>query len=68
MTNSSSMHDPYVFGNATQEWRDVEHNAKILFALSPVYLSVENLTTPNLRVRNLKTGSYLKKRLQLLLN
>ena len=67
MTNSSSMHDPYVFVRyATQEWRDIEH-AKILFAILPVYLSVENMTTPNLRVRNLKTGSYLKKRLQLLL-
>jgi hypothetical protein len=49
-----------MFGNATQEWGDIEHNAKFLFTLSPVYLSVENMTTPNFRVRNLKTGSYLK--------
>jgi hypothetical protein len=45
---------------AGRKWRDSEHNVKILFTLSPVYLSVENMTTANFKVRNLKTGSHLK--------
>ncbi len=59
-TNSSSTYDPYVFGNATQEWRDSEHNIKILFTPLPEYPSLGNLTTLSFRVQNLKTGSYLK--------
>ena len=31
-TNTSSTYNPYVFGNATQEWLDKEHNVKILFS------------------------------------
>ena len=60
MTNSSSTFNPYVFGNATQEWGDSEHNIKVLFTPSPEYPSVGNLTTLNFKVQNLQTGSYLK--------
>jgi hypothetical protein len=29
-TNASSTYDPYVFGNATQEWLDKEHNKTLV--------------------------------------
>ena len=40
-THTSSPDNPYVFGNATQEWIDKERNVKILFSISPEYPSVE---------------------------
>jgi hypothetical protein len=57
---ANSTYNPYVFGNATQEWKDSEHNIKILFTPSPEYPSLGNLTTLSFKVQNLKTGSYLK--------
>jgi hypothetical protein len=59
-TNISSTYNPYVFGNATQEWIDKEHNVKILFTPSPEYPSVGNLTQLSFNVQDLKTGSHLK--------
>jgi hypothetical protein len=59
-TNSSSTHNPYVFGNATQEWIDKEHNIKILFSPSPEYPSIGNLTQLSFNVQDLKTGSHIK--------
>ena len=59
-TNASSTYNPYVFGNATQEWLDKEHNSRILFTPSPEYPSVGNLTQLNFNVQDLKTGSHLK--------
>ncbi|MRN41185.1 MAG: hypothetical protein FIO02_09100, partial [Nitrosopumilales archaeon] len=58
-TNTSSTYNPYVFGNATQEWIDKEHNVKILFSPSPEYPSVGNLTQLGFNVQDLKTGSHL---------
>ncbi|MFZ0512154.1 MAG: hypothetical protein WAM14_11155, partial [Candidatus Nitrosopolaris sp.] len=49
-----------IFGNATQEWLDKEHNIKILFTPSPEYPSVENLTQLSFNVQDLKTGINLK--------
>jgi hypothetical protein len=59
-TNASSTYNPYVFGNATQEWLDKEHNIRILFTPSPEYPSVGNLTQLTFNVQDLKTGSHLK--------
>ena len=56
---TSSTYNPYVFGNATQEWIDKEHNIKILFTPSPEYPPVGNLTQLSFNVRDLKTGGYL---------
>jgi hypothetical protein len=58
-TNASSTYNPYVFGNATQEWLDKEHNIRILFTPSPEYPSVGNLTQLTFNVQDLKTGSHL---------
>jgi hypothetical protein len=59
-TNASSTYNPYVFGNATQEWLDKEHNIRILFTPLPEYPSVGNLTQLSFNVQDLKTGSNLK--------
>jgi hypothetical protein len=60
-TNSSSAsYNPYVFGNATQEWVDKEHNVKILFTPSPEYPKVGNLTQLSFSIQNLKTGTQIK--------
>jgi hypothetical protein len=59
-TNASSTYNPYVFGNATQEWLDKEHNIRILFTPSPEYPSTGNLTRLSFNVQDLKTDSQLK--------
>ena len=59
-TNASSTYNPYVFGNATQEWLDKEHGIRILFTPLPEYPSVGNLTQLSFNVQGLKTGSNLK--------
>jgi hypothetical protein len=59
-TNTSSTYNPYVFGNATQQWIDKEHNVKILFSPSPEYPAIGNLTQLSFNVQDLKTGSHLK--------
>jgi len=59
-TNASSTYNPYVFGNATQEWLDKEHNIRILFTPSPEYPSIGNLTRLTFNVQDLKTDSHLK--------
>ncbi|MFZ0510677.1 MAG: hypothetical protein WAM14_03645, partial [Candidatus Nitrosopolaris sp.] len=58
--NTISTYNPYIFGNATQEWQDKEHNIKILFTLSPEYPSVGNTTQLSFSVQDLKTGSHIK--------
>ena len=57
---TSSTYNPYIFGNATQEWLDKEHNIKILFTPSPEYPSVGNTTRLSFNVQDLKTGINLK--------
>jgi len=59
-TNTSTTYNPYVFGNATQEWIDKEHNVKILFTPSPEYPSVGSLTQLSFSIEDLKTGSHIK--------
>jgi hypothetical protein len=59
-TNTSSTYNPYIFGNATQEWLDKEHSVKILFAPSPEYPSIRNSTLLDFNVQDLKTGINLK--------
>jgi hypothetical protein len=59
-TNTSSTYNPYIFGNATQEWIDKEHSTKILFTPSPEYPSIANTTLLSFSVQDLKTGSNLK--------
>jgi hypothetical protein len=60
-TNSSSAsYNPYIFGNATQEWIDKEHNVRIMFTPSPEYPYVGNLTQLGFKIWNLKTGSLIK--------
>ena len=59
-TNTSSTYNPYIFGNATQEWIDKEHSIKILFTPSPEYPSIRNTTLLRFNVQDLKTGSNLK--------
>jgi hypothetical protein len=59
-TNTSSTYNPYIFGNATQEWLDKEHSIKILFTPSPEYPSIRNTTLLRFNVQDLKTGSNLK--------
>ena len=58
--NTSSTYNPYIFGNATQQWLDREHNIKILFTPSPEYPSVWNTTQLSFSVQDLKTGSHIK--------
>jgi len=60
ITNTSSTYNPYIFGNATQEWLDKEHNIKILFTPSPEYPSIGNTTLLSYNVQDLKTGINLK--------
>jgi peptidoglycan/xylan/chitin deacetylase (PgdA/CDA1 family) len=59
-TNTSSTYNPYIFGNATQEWLDKEHSIKILFTPSPEYPPVGNTTQLGFSVQDLKTGINLK--------
>ena len=59
-TNTSSTYNPYIFGNATQEWIDKDHSLKILFTPSPEYPSIRNTTLVSFNVQDLKTGSNLK--------
>jgi hypothetical protein len=59
-TNNSSTYNPYMFGNATQEWQDKEHDIKILFTPSPEYPSVGNTTRLIISIQDLKTGSHIK--------
>jgi hypothetical protein len=59
-TNTSSTYNPYIFGNATQEWQDKEHDIKILFTPSPEYPSVGNTTQLIFSIQDLKTGSHIK--------
>jgi hypothetical protein len=59
-TNTSSTYNPYIFGNATQEWIDKEHSTKILFTPSPEYPSIGNTTLLSFKVQDLKTGINLK--------
>ena len=59
-TNTSSTFNPYIFGNATQEWLDKEHGIKILFTPSPEYPSIGNTTLLRFNVQDLKTGINLK--------
>ena len=59
-TNTSSTYNPYVFGNATQEWLDKEHSIKILFTPSPEYPSIANTPLLSFKVQDLKTGINLK--------
>jgi hypothetical protein len=59
-TNTSSTSNPYIFGNATQEWQDKEHGIKILFTPSPEYPSVGNTTQLMFSIQDLKTGSHIK--------
>jgi hypothetical protein len=59
-TNSSSTYNPYIFGNATQEWLDKEHGIKTLFTPSPEYPSIRNTTLLSFNVQDLKTGINLK--------
>jgi hypothetical protein len=58
---TSSTYNPYIFGNATQEWLDKEHGIKILFTPSPEYPSIGNTTLLRFNVQDLKTGINLKK-------
>jgi hypothetical protein len=60
VTNTSSTYNPYIFGNATQEWLDKEHDIKILFTPSPEYPSVGNSTQLIFSIQDLKTGSHIK--------
>ena len=60
ITNSSSTYNPYIFGNATQEWLDKEHNIKILFTPLPEYPSIANTTLLSFNVQNFNTGINLK--------
>jgi hypothetical protein len=59
-TNSSSTYNPYILGNATQEWLDNEHGIKILFTPSPEYPSIGNTTLLIFKVQDFKTGINLK--------
>ncbi len=59
-TNTSPTYNPYIYGNATQEWLDKEHNIKILFTPSPEYPSVGNTTQLSFSVQDSKTGINLR--------
>jgi len=59
-TNTSSTYNPYIFGNATQEWLDKAHDIKILFTPSPEYPSIANAISLSFNVQNFKTGINLK--------
>ena len=55
--SSPSTYNLYIFGNATQEWQDKEHNIKLLFT-PPEYPYVGNTTQLTFSVQDLKTGSH----------
>ncbi|MGA9154152.1 MAG: hypothetical protein WBZ36_26515, partial [Candidatus Nitrosopolaris sp.] len=59
LTTNTSSYNPYIFGNATQEWIDKEHSIRILFTPSPEYPSIRNTTLLSFNVQDLK-GSNLK--------
>ena len=59
-TYTRSTYNPYMFGNATQEWLDKEHSLKILFTPSPEYPSIGNTTLLSFKVQDVKTSSILK--------